>query len=177
MLYSTFLLLCFHSLIALGNVPGGTSGKEPTCQCRRCKRCWFHLWVGKIPWRRAWQPLQYSFPRESHGQRSLAGYTVHRDVKSQTWLKHISTHGSTQCKIISCLWRYVLFRGKGHNLSNLLSRGSGGKNYVLYIKGGRVAECWQCDISVIFFMVILYFICVCKFYFFSPQFYWAVIDI
>ena len=35
--------------------PGGTSGKESTCQCRRCKRYRFDLWVGKIPWRRKWQ--------------------------------------------------------------------------------------------------------------------------
>ena len=33
--------------------PGGASGKEPACQCRRPKRCSFHPWVGKIPWRRA----------------------------------------------------------------------------------------------------------------------------
>ena len=33
-------------------LPGGTSGKEPTCQCRRHKRCGFDPWVGKIPWRR-----------------------------------------------------------------------------------------------------------------------------
>ena len=30
----------------------GISGEEPTCQCRRHKRCGFHPWVGKIPWRR-----------------------------------------------------------------------------------------------------------------------------
>ena len=34
-----------------------TSGKEPTCQCRRQKRLGFDPWVGKIPWRRAWQPI------------------------------------------------------------------------------------------------------------------------
>ena len=28
------------------------SGKEPACQCRRCKRGGFDPWVGKIPWRR-----------------------------------------------------------------------------------------------------------------------------
>ena len=33
--------------------PGGASGKEPTCQCRRHKRYRFDPWVGKIPWRRA----------------------------------------------------------------------------------------------------------------------------
>ena len=54
--------------------PGGASGKEPTCQCRRHKRHGFDPWVGKIPWRRAWQPTLV-LPGESHGQRSLAGYS------------------------------------------------------------------------------------------------------
>ena len=30
---------------------------------------------GKIPWRRAWQPTPVFLPGESHGQRSLAGYS------------------------------------------------------------------------------------------------------
>ena len=47
---------------------GDTSGKESTCQCRRCE---FDPWVGKIPWRRAWQPTPVFLPGESHGQRSL----------------------------------------------------------------------------------------------------------
>ena len=55
--------------------PGGTSGKEPTCQCRRHKRHRFHPWVGKIPWRRAWQPTPVFLPGESHGQRCPAGYS------------------------------------------------------------------------------------------------------
>ena len=29
---------------------GGANGKEPACQCRRCKRCRFNPWVGKISW-------------------------------------------------------------------------------------------------------------------------------
>ena len=32
-------------------------------RCRRCRRCEFDPWVGKIPERRAWQPTpQYSCP-------------------------------------------------------------------------------------------------------------------
>ena len=31
--------------------------------------------VGKILWRRKWQPTPVFLPRESHGQRSLAGYS------------------------------------------------------------------------------------------------------
>ena len=34
-------------------VPGGASGKEPSCHRRRWKRHGFDLWVGKIPWRKA----------------------------------------------------------------------------------------------------------------------------
>jgi len=38
------------------------------------KRCGFNSWLRKIPWRRAWQPTPVFLPRESHGQRNLAGY-------------------------------------------------------------------------------------------------------
>ena len=39
--------------------------------------------IGKIPWRRKWQPTPVFLPGESHGQRSLAGCS--RGVaKSQT---------------------------------------------------------------------------------------------
>ena len=31
----------------------------------------FDPWVGKLPWRRAWQATPVSLPGESHGQRSL----------------------------------------------------------------------------------------------------------
>ena len=34
----------------------------------------FNPWVGKIPWRGAWQPTPVFLPRESQGQKSLAGY-------------------------------------------------------------------------------------------------------
>ena len=50
-------------------------GKEPASQCRRCKRCEFNPWVRKIPWKRAWQPTPVFFPGESHGERSLVGYS------------------------------------------------------------------------------------------------------
>ena len=35
----------------------------------------FSPWVGKIPWSGAWQPTPVFLPGESHGQRSLAGYS------------------------------------------------------------------------------------------------------
>ena len=53
--------------------PAGTSGKGPTCKCRRCKRCRFDPWVGKIPWNRAWKSTPVFLTGESHGQRGLVG--------------------------------------------------------------------------------------------------------
>jgi len=35
----------------------------------------FDLWVGKISWRRKWQPTPVFFPGKSHRQKSLAGYS------------------------------------------------------------------------------------------------------
>ena len=47
-------------------------GNEPACQCRRCG---FNPWVGKIPWRRKWQPSPEFLAGKSHGQKELAGYS------------------------------------------------------------------------------------------------------
>ena len=44
--------------------PGAARGKEPNSQCRRHKRCGFDPWVGKIPWRRVWQPTLVFLPGE-----------------------------------------------------------------------------------------------------------------
>ena len=33
------------------------------------------IWVGKIPWRRKWQPTPVFLPGESHAQRRLEGYS------------------------------------------------------------------------------------------------------
>ena len=54
---------------------GGAGGKEPTCRCRRPKSCRFNPWVRESPWRRAWHPTPVFLPGESHGQRSLVGYS------------------------------------------------------------------------------------------------------
>ena len=40
--------------------------------------------VGKIPWRRAWQPTPVFLPGESHGQRSLVGYSPRGHKESDT---------------------------------------------------------------------------------------------
>ena len=71
--------------------PGGASGKEPTCQCRRHKRRRFESWVRKVPWRRKWQPPPVFLPGESHGRRSLAGYSP-RGRKESNTTERLSAH-------------------------------------------------------------------------------------
>ena len=46
------------------------------------RRPGFNAWVGKILWRRKWQPIPVSFPREVHGQRSLVGYSPRSNEES-----------------------------------------------------------------------------------------------
>ena len=80
--------LKYQLLEGRGGFPGGASCKEPTCQCRRHKSCGFDPWVGKIPWRRAWQHTPVFLPGKFHGQRSLRGYSPWGRNKSDTieWL-------------------------------------------------------------------------------------------
>ena len=55
--------------------PGGPRGKEAICDYRSLGRKRFDPWVRKIPWRRTWQPPPVFLPGESHGQRSLVGFS------------------------------------------------------------------------------------------------------
>ena len=48
------------------SLAGGSDGKESACS--------FDPWVGKIPWRREWQPIPVFLPREFQEPRRLAGY-------------------------------------------------------------------------------------------------------
>ena len=47
-------------------------------------------WVGKIPWRRKWQPTPVFLPGESQGQRSLLG-AVYGVTQSRTRLTQLSS--------------------------------------------------------------------------------------
>ena len=70
-----------------------SSGKEPACQCRRCRKLWFNPCVRKIPWGRKWKPPSVFLPGEFHGQRSLAGYSPrgHKGSDMTEWL-NMNTH-------------------------------------------------------------------------------------
>ena len=56
----------------------------------------FDPWMGRIPWRRAWLLTPVLLPGESHGQRSLVGYSPwgHRQSDATERLTHVTpTHG------------------------------------------------------------------------------------
>ena len=71
-LFSSLRSYCF---------PGGS---EVTSVCLQCRRHSFDPWVRKIPWRRKWQPTPALLPGESHGGRSLVGYSPWGQKESDT---------------------------------------------------------------------------------------------
>ena len=67
-------------------------------------------WVRKILWRRAWQPTPVFLPGESHGQRSLAGYSPWGRSESDTsevtaHTRERSQSEKTMFSVIPTLWR------------------------------------------------------------------------
>ena len=64
-----FLVTC---IIDWMGYPGASAVKNLACRCRRHG---FDPWVGRISWRRIWQPTPVFLPGKSHGQRSLVGYS------------------------------------------------------------------------------------------------------
>ena len=117
------LLTHGHTFLKTGS-PGGSSGKESACQCRRCKRCGFDPWVGKIPCRKKWQPTPVVLSGKLHGYRTLAGYspcgykesditgwlnTLIWNLGSRHWLRlaiWVSARGSDQDRTL-CLWGII----------------------------------------------------------------------
>ena len=55
-------IICLVLIRVCGAFHGGASDKEPTFQFKRHKRRSFDPGVGKIPWRRKWQPTPVLLP-------------------------------------------------------------------------------------------------------------------
>ena len=53
----------------------------------QCRRPQFNPWVGKVPWRRKWQPTLYSC-LENSMDRGAWHAAIHGVAKSQPWLSH-----------------------------------------------------------------------------------------
>ena len=78
------------------------NGKEPACQFRRLKTHRFDPCIGKIPWRRAWQPTPAFLSGESNGKKRLMGGRE-LDIIEVTWVMYRSE--------VDC------FRGRGAGCS------------------------------------------------------------
>ena len=88
------------------------SDNESACQCRRHRRHRFDPWVGKILWRRKWQPTPVFLPGKFHGQRHLAGCSSWGYSKSDT-VEH-TQHSSKDIHILTPgTWEYVRLQVHG----------------------------------------------------------------
>ena len=65
-----------------------TQGSSP--RLLQCSRLGLDTWVGKMPWRRAWQPTPVFLLRQSHGQRSSVGYSLLKESDMTEQLKTLS---------------------------------------------------------------------------------------
>ena len=74
----------------------GSVGKESTCNAGDTGDADFIPGLGRSPWRRNGNPLQYFFPRESCGQRSLQSQRIRYD-----WSNWVCTH--TQLQLLGLL--------------------------------------------------------------------------
>ena len=82
-----FLKTCLYLYIWL-------SWKEPACQCSRCTGLRLDPWVGRITWKRKWQPAPVLLPEKFHGQRSPEGYSPW-GCKELDMTEHTHTHTHT----------------------------------------------------------------------------------
>ena len=133
------LLLGFN--IIYRGFSGGTSGKEPTCQCWRHERPRFDPWVGKIPWRRAWQPTPVFLPGESHGQRRLEGYSPWGHKESDT-AEHL-----TLLLVTSCLFQSVASIASEKMQGFIPRRQKGSKQSMLNFESLKIKPQPHCEES------------------------------
>ena len=62
------------------------------CQCRRDGRCGFDTGVGKIPWRRARQPIPVFLPGKSHGQEPGGLWSMGLQRVGHNWSNSACIH-------------------------------------------------------------------------------------
>ena len=67
--------LVFGTTIVQTGLPRWLSGKDSVCNTGAVEDTGLIPGSGRSPGRRAWQPTPVFLPGESHGQRSLVGYS------------------------------------------------------------------------------------------------------
>ena len=81
--------------------------------CLQCGRAGFSPWVGKIPWRRKWQSTPVFLPGESHGRRSLVGYSPrgHKEWDMTEQL-HFHFQEGSECPFLKDQRNHELTKGR-----------------------------------------------------------------
>ena len=98
----------FIRVICLRGLPYGPAGKDSTFNVGDTGDASSIPWVGKVPWRRKWQPTPVCLPEKSCRQRSLAGYNP------WGWKESDTTEQLTLFKIVALrssftrLWQITL---------------------------------------------------------------------
>ena len=90
--------------------PGGASGKEPTCQCRKARDTGLIPGLGKSPGGGHRNPLQYSCLKNPM-DRGAWQATVQRVTQGQTRLKQLRTHACRHIHVYKML-HYLNMVGK-----------------------------------------------------------------
>ena len=99
----SFFFLTFYFVLGYSQLgfPRWLSSKESACGAEDAECHGFDPWVGKIPWRRAWKPTPVFLPGESHGQRSLAGYSPwDRKESDTTQVTNTHTHNQLTGNVV-----------------------------------------------------------------------------
>ena len=130
--------------------PGGASDRKSACQCRRCR---FNPWVGKIPWRRNWQPTPVCLPGKFHGQRSLVSYSPlglqgvgHNWVTKHTQVLEVIPKLLVLRKNKSKLQTFYLGEVKrGVSCQNICISKGHPQNHITHQQG---VACYKCNISI-----------------------------
>ena len=85
---------CVCVCVCVCGFPGGSDSKESACL--QCRRPGLDPWVGKIPWKRAWQPTPVFLPAESPWTEEPGG------LQSMVWAK-TRTLSTEQNNIYTCV--------------------------------------------------------------------------
>ena len=98
--------------------PGDSVVKNP-----QHRRYGFNPWLGKIHWRRKWQPTSVFLPGKSHRQRILTSYSpwVRKESDATEWLK-LSIFTLLRCTILWVLKNiYIVMSSLPQSIENILS--------------------------------------------------------
>ena len=104
------IIIFYFIIIFLMGASSVAQWQRICLQCRIFRKHGFEPWVGKTPWRRKWHPAPVFLPEESHGQKSLEGYSplvifFNLSCDCTTWHagSYFSKQGSNPCPL---LWKH-----------------------------------------------------------------------